>query len=103
MRYGTSIGEAVGDVLGGELDAHEVVFLDLDARGCERELIADDGDFPDLALRPGGAGGPVGGDNADSDEASDQANNDLPRLSMHGHPPHQRLTGSFIWTFLRGV
>ena len=34
-------GEAVGDVLCRELDADEVVFLDLDPGGGERELVAD--------------------------------------------------------------
>ena len=45
--------EAVGDVLGGELDLDEVVLLDLDAGGRERELVAGDGDFANLAASRG--------------------------------------------------
>ena len=45
--------KTVGDVLGGELDLDEVVLLDLDAGGGERELVAADGDFANLAASGG--------------------------------------------------
>jgi L-asparagine transporter-like permease len=76
--------EAVGKILGAERNANQVVLLHLDACGREGELVADDGDFANLTLRPRRGAGP---DRGGYEHDASQCRSSCPLPLGHEGPP----------------